>query len=222
MEKEIIKLEMIYSYLEKTDKEIYNEKETILIDGRDNHVFIEKIMANIHRSTRDYYVVDGVKELLEDINDISDKIGPGMEQPPADEPVGKYTLHIDYDNGEHRVISGIYNEADLPENWCEVTSRIIEFLNEQDSLTIMGDYGCPMRTLRENEIRLASVFFGDDDSQIYHYQDTVGVEPGDYVIVPVGKTNKETSAMVYNVGVYKKDETPIPLEKIKSIIRIDD
>lgn len=216
----LIKLELIYRFV---DNEFgYNHFETISINRMEQEVIIEKRVANVIASRREYYVADGVAELLEDIEEICDKVEPGMVEPPENEPTPTYVVNATYDDGTNKQICGVFNKADMPENWKHIVECIKTFLNEENHLALLSDSVCGLEKLASDEIRLASVFFGDDDSQLYHYNDTIGVEPGDYVIVPTGRKNKKTSAMVYSVSIYKKDETPIPLEKIKSIIRIDD
>jgi hypothetical protein len=42
---------------------------------------------------------------------------------------------------------------------------------------------------------------------------------GDFVLVPAGKDNHTTIVEVINVEYFSKDNTPLPVEKTKHIIR---
>ncbi|MPN03258.1 hypothetical protein SDC9_150485 [bioreactor metagenome] len=60
----------------------------------------------------------------------------------------------------------------------------------------------------------------DSWGETYFYRtedDTINV--GDYVIVPVGASNKELRGLVEEIDYYTADNVPFPLEKTKIICR---
>ena len=48
---------------------------------------------------------------------------------------------------------------------------------------------------------------------------TPGAAPGDWVIVPAGAQNRETRVRVEEVEYFREDELPMPLERVKRVLR---
>ena len=65
-----------------------------------------------------------------------------------------------------------------------------------------------------------SISFGEYGDEYHYISDIDIVKTGDFVIVPVGKDNKERVGRVEKVQYYSRWTVPYPINKAKKIIRI--
>ena len=75
------------------------------------------------------------------------------------------------------------------------------------------------RGVRGGEYIYCSVSFQPDGRTYYYRTDDDTLRPGDWVIVPAGAQNRETRVRVEEVEYFREDELPMPLERVKRVLR---
>lgn len=148
--------------------------------------------------------------LLEEINkEAYDIIATPLEK-------RNYTLTVTLRKGGEKKISGNYNKKGLPGNWEDFMEEIFDFISFYGCGEILNPavYGKDY-----NDIILCSVKFKSGNKSYYYISENDDIEVGDFVIVPVGIDNYETTAEVVKIDYFSEGEVPFSLEKIKHIIR---
>ncbi len=64
-----------------------------------------------------------------------------------------------------------------------------------------------------------SVTFDKGSKSYYYLTDDDSIEIGDFVLVPAGKDNHEVVVEVVDVEYFSEENVPLPIERIKQIIR---
>lgn len=172
--------------------------------------------------SRKYYVQDGVENLLDNI-DANELFGEieGNPDDIVENPLETkdYTITVDFQKGEQRVISGTYDKKALPELWGDFANDIWQFMRFYGMGEILDPAVYEKVKRRRNEYIYCSVEFDEGYKSYYYIADDDDISVGDYVIVPVGKDNHHSVAEVVKVEYFADDVVPLPLNKTKHIIR---
>ena len=72
---------------------------------------------------------------------------------------------------------------------------------------------------RKSDIIYCSIEFEEGYKSYCYITDDDTIEPGDRVVVPVGRDNHESVAWVVKVEYYQPENVPLPIEKTKHILR---
>ena len=162
---------------------------------------------------------DAVETLLEDIADITSPASTKRLGQPKNFKCD-YTLDLEYADGEKKHFQGGYNRVELPGNWEDIVDCFRAF-EDQMSGTMALNKRNFLKGLLKDEFIYLSVAFDEYSDQTYYYRTTNdNIVPGDTVIVPVGKNNKESVAYVVRKEIYKQKDVPLPLDKTKEVIRV--
>lgn len=79
---------------------------------------------------------------------------------------------------------------------------------------------CHMDDDDTDEYIFCSVVFGNGDKSYYYLCDDEDIRCGDYVIVPVGRSNREETGRVVKIEIFKGNVAPLPVDSLKYIIEI--
>lgn len=130
-----------------------------------------------------------------------------------------YRLTIDYKKESQYVVEGRFDKHGLPEDFPKLAETISAFLY-YFSVGELFDPQLYRKTHRcQSEYIFCSVRFSEGQKSYYYWTDDDSIGIGDYVVVPAGKNNHEAIVQVVNVAYFDKDETPLPIEHTKKIIR---
>lgn len=170
---------------------------------------------------RQLHVEDGIDSLLDGIYEYA--LDP-IEDKPTDAMVDTrnatdYRVSIVYRRRPERRIAGIYAMDTLPLEWSSIMDDITEFIRFYGMGEILDSaiYGKALR--RQGDMIFVNVQF-DEFGKTYCYStEDEMIREGDRVVVPVGDEGKTTTAVVESVDYLPKEKAPIPLERIKSVIR---
>ena len=78
---------------------------------------------------------------------------------------------------------------------------------------------CAPAACAGGEYIYCSVSFQPEGRTYYYRTDDDTLRPGDWVIVPAGAQNRETRVRVEEVEYFREDELPMPLERVKRVLR---
>ena len=140
----------------------------------------------------------------------------GLDDP---NDVKDYFIIVDYVDGRQRTLSGKFDRQGIPSDW----RWFVIALKQTMEMIVSGDLFNPAvynkGSLGEDDFIYCSIYFPDGGHTYYYRTDDESIREGDFVIVPVGKENKETQGLVHRVEHFHKDEVPYPTEYTKCIIR---
>lgn len=172
--------------------------------------------------SRKYEVEGGIESLLEnfDAEDLFAHI-EGNPDDVIDTPneTKDYTITIEYKKNPSRIITGSYDKNGLPEDFVVFAEAVFDFIRFYGLGEILDPsvYGRAKR--RKSEYIFCSVTFDEGYKSYYYLTDDDSIEIGDFVLVPAGKDNHEAVVEVVNIEYFSEEEVPLPVEKIKRIIR---
>ncbi len=172
--------------------------------------------------TRTYRFESGVERLLENLD--AETLFEHIEGNPDNVFVDpsesrNYTVRVLTKKGKERIIQGTYDKKGLPDDWSAFIGSVLDFLAFYDCGEIMNPsvYGKIRRT--NGDVIYCSVSFDDGYKTYYYTTDDDSIEVGDFVVVPVGKDNREITAKVMKKEYFPTDDVPLSLEQTKHIIR---
>ena len=121
------------------------------------------------------------------------------------------------------MIGSAYEELDslraaLPEDWEEFLDDVCALIAPYGECELF-DSSLRARGVRGGEYIYCSVSFQPDGRTYYYRTDDDTLRPGDWVIVPAGAQNRETRVRVEEVEYFREDELPMPLERVKRVLR---
>lgn len=206
---------------DREDFVIWNYHEKLAVDRESETIEYFRQIAEGCDVCHKYHVSGGVSQLLDNLNaDIFSK----KEGNPTDvyvDPLESrdYQIGIRTRRGKWRKITGTFDKKDLPINWSEFIESLLEFVSFYGMGEMLDErkYGKIRR--RRNELIFCSVTFGEYGNQYWYLADEDIFEPGDFVIVPVGKDNHENIARIESIEYHVKEEAPYPFDKIKHVLR---
>lgn len=175
--------------------------------------------------THTYHLGDGIDCLLDEYD--ADSFLSEIEGNPddaVDDPLdtATYRAEIMFRYSEPRCFSGSYDKKALPKDWHFFMNDVREYLRFYEMGQLMDPriYGRVKR--RSGNYMFVFVTFGESGQEYSYLCDDESVSEGDRVLVPVGKSGKETVATVTKIEYHPADEAPYPIDKIKSVIRAAD
>lgn len=204
------------------DHVTWDYSERLIIDGTTETVeYIANIGSGCRASHR-YEVEEGVNVLLDELrsNDFLRHI-EGNPDDVIDNPneTKDYTITIDYVKSPRRVISGSFDKRGLPDDFAEFADTVREFIEFYNVGEIFNPavYGKSKR--RKSDLIFCSVEFNEGDKTYYYLTDDDAIDIGDSVVVPAGKDNHQAVVKVVDIEYFTEDSAPLPVEKVKRIIR---
>lgn len=195
--------------------------EQLVIDRATQTLELVQNIGNGCQVKRQLHVEGGIDSLLDGIYEYA--LDP-IEDKPADAMVDAriatdYRVSIVYRRRPERRIAGIYAKDTLPLEWSSIMEDITGFIRFYGMGEIFDSsiYGKTLR--RQGDLIFVNVQFDDFDKTYCYLTEDEMIREGDRVVVPVGDEEKTATAIVVSVDYLPKEKAPIPLEKIKSVIR---
>lgn len=229
MEKSIKNLKIVYCLQEyetfegrllENPDELFDITEIIEIDREKCSLVLQSKTASVNRKKCEFQDIYMIGELLDDIGDVEDKFFP-LPAPQSSEKTKKewYDISIEYDDNSKRNIHGYYSRLNLPKNYLSIVEKIEDFIKEELQINIFISKWQYESQLLVPEYYCVGVTF-DYSDKIYYYKTKMRLRVGQYVLVPVNKS--EATAFVESVEILHKDSFPIPFEMVKEVISIID
>jgi len=186
------------------DGEIYNDSVELLLQTTNPDTFFsryklaEKCLSEIERKTRKTILKREYKE------------AKALQNELAIQKTVLTNAFIDraIDAGKSKLLA-----ENIWKYQSQMTEESIAYLAEQ-----VGEIYMPQSNDKEGYI-YCSVAFSEDGKTYYYFTDDESIQIGDRVIVQVGTDYKEATGTVVAVERFDKAEVPLPLEKIKRILR---
>lgn len=122
--------------------------------------------------------------------------------------IGDWEMKITTDTGDEATFNSSYGSPMYYQD--KHLSQIVAEILEIEDLWV---FGCI------EEYAYCSVYYSGCNRPYYYISDDDDIEIGDYVIVPVGASNKETVGKVADISYFYEDDVPFPIEDTKHIIR---
>ena len=141
-----------------------------------------------------------------------------IEQDPSD--IKRYEIIVEFENASPRTISGIFDGNGLPDDYASFMDSLAEFISRYEfGGDLFNKRIYKARKKGRGECIFCSVEFENAYKSYYYLTDDESLAVGDFVVVPVGKNNKEAIAHIVKIEYFNTDEVPIPFNRVKSIIR---
>ncbi|MCD7776369.1 MAG: hypothetical protein LUH54_03230 [Firmicutes bacterium] len=130
-----------------------------------------------------------------------------------------YTITIDYKSGTQKILNGTFDKNGLPNDYECFIDDVQNFMDCHNANEIFDSSIYSKLPRKINELIFCSVIFEDGGKTYYYITEDDSLEVGDVVIVPAGKGNHEAAVRIVGIDHFTRDEAPLPLEKVKRIIR---
>lgn len=196
----------------------YSEKLTI--DRKSETLeYFRKIGTNSDVMWK-YHIGEGTGQLLDSIDvDIFDD-AEGNPPDVLDDPIETKTYRIVVMFADHtdKVITGPFDKKGLPKEWDRFAQTIREYMDFYGGGEILDRRHYEMQRLSPDSVIYLSVTFFESYKRYYYQTNDNHINVGDYVVVPVGEEGKERIVEVRKKEYYKKDDVPMPLEKVKTVL----
>ena len=195
-----------YTWVYAEALEIDRDAQTVTLHRRWNE--------NVEVTTR-YRIAGGVSPLLDECAwYFIDWAGAAA----AEDAPRECEVDIRYANGARRTWRVAYERAALPEDWEEFLDDVCALIAPYGECELF-DPSLRARGVRGGEYIYCSVSFQPEGRTYYYRTDDDTLRPGDWVIVPAGAQNRETRVRVEEVEYFREDELPMPLERVKRVLR---
>lgn len=134
-----------------------------------------------------------------------------------------YKIKARFDSGRIFSQSGFFTKDTLPEIWSGIATLIENLiLKSRVFLEALDQDRIDLPLQRKGEKMYCTVMLHDSQKESTYLCEDESIDYDDVVMVPVGKSDKETEATVVDIQYYKDGQTPFKTEQIKKIIqRID-
>ena len=130
-----------------------------------------------------------------------------------------YTITVEQTNHPPRTIQGTFDRNNLPTSYDYFAQTVASYLHP----FISGDIFSPeiYRQAKHctTDLIFCSVEFDSGIKSYYYLTEDDTIEIGDQVLVPVGRNNHLKVVEVVDKEYFAKSCAPIPIDKVKSIIR---
>lgn len=189
--------------------------DSIVIDRKSQKITLYDTLGTGCKITREYYVEDGVPELLDECEEW---FGELENVNTSSDELPQYELKIINHRGEVVCANGGFNRRELPDCYGEFAERIAEFIS------FYGMYGSLLNPNNYNKGRkgeeyiFCSVSFSKGGKTYYYRTEDESISIGDRVIVPVGADDAEKTVTVENIEYFTEDDLPMPLNRVKMIM----
>lgn len=197
--------------------------ETLEIDRDSASLDIKRTIDDRCKMSFHYEIENEIPSLLDELSE--HEVFQQVKPYPSDvvqftDITQTYTICINYEYGEDRVIQGYFDANGLPVDYEDFANALLYMISFYRFSELLDDSYFNKMNPRVDDLIYCSVSFDDEEDRTYYYiSDDYHVQEGDYVLVPVGEDNEETIAKVERVEYVSEDEVPYPVEKTKHIIR---
>ena len=189
--------------------------ETLSLDREAQAITLQRRWSESVDVTTRYRIAGGVSPLLDAYSwyfwdwTAAEGAGKAPRECEAD---------ILYQSGVRRTWRVPYERAALPEAWEDFLDDVCALIAPYGKFELF-DPSLRARGVRGGEYIYCSVSFQPDGRTYYYRTDDDTLRPGDWVIVPAGAQNRETRVRVEEVEYFREDKLPMPLERVKRVLR---
>lgn len=229
----IERIEVLYKRQSKTENPdrspsthfeyfVWNYSERLLIDRATESLCHEQQIGSHCKITHKYEVVNSVSALL-------DAFDPALffrrrEGNPADAirdslESKDYQIRVSYRSGDDLLLTGSFDQRDLPEDFPEFAEEVLNFMCFCDLGEILDEGNYSKRLRCPGEYIFLSVVFEPGGKCYYYRSNEDNWEVGDVVLVPVRYENRPLPARVEAIEYFSADRAPFPVERTKFVIR---
>ena len=231
-EKRIDRVQVQYSRCSRIGKQnlglpnvkyvFWNHREEIFIDRKSETIRLCSYLEAGNRVTREFHVEELVPEMLDKLT-VLDRAGrfqvtEEKKQPPKGEK-REYKIVLGYEDGEQKVLTGIFDRLGIPEIWEGISEYLREFIRYYEEMEMFNPAVYEVGRKRTGEYIYCSVAFTELGDTYYYLTDDESLKIGDFVVVPAGRKNEEKTVCIQDIEYFQREEVPFPLEKTKKILR---
>lgn len=169
------------------------------------------------------YTINGVIQSLLDRFDattlfahIEGNADDVIETPSA---TSHYTITVDYKKNPQRVVAGTFDKNGLPDDFKVFAEAVLYYMKYYGSGQILDSSIYSKAKRRKSDYILCSVRFDYGYQSYYYLTEDDSIEVGDMIVVPAGRDNHHAVVEVVAINYFGEAELPLPLTKIKYIIR---
>ena len=204
------------------DTVIWEYAEQLVMDRKTQTMEYTQIIGSECKVSHKYEIPGGIGGLFEKFEavdlflNIKDESDDFIEDPNE---ITDYKITVDYRERPQRVIQGRFDKNGLPEDFAYFAETVFSFscFYGVGEIFTPSLYGKQRR--RRDDFIFCSVVFDNGYKSYYYLTDDDSIAVGDSVIVPAGKDNHEAVVEVVNIEYFSQENAPLPVEKIKRIIR---
>lgn len=201
----------------------WNYSESLILNRESETIDIYRKIAAECDVTTKYRIGEGVIDFLDELSGETLFVEMNgddtqIEQDPLESK--KYEITVEFRNAPMRKICGVFDGNGLPDDYAGFADDLADFIS------FYGFFGelfnkriYKYRKKKRGEYIFCSVEFENAYKSYYYLTDDESLQIDDFVVVPVGKNNRETVALIVDIEYFDADEVPMPLDKVKKIIR---
>lgn len=233
MDYTITKITLIYNRTTKIEREeplpngleyiIWNYSERLILDRVSESIdFYRKFGSGCDISTK-YHVEEGVSGFLDEMDGETLFVqmtgdSTQIEQNPLESK--QYEIVVEFMDAPMRKICGVFDGNGLPDDYAGFIDDLDYFISFYGFLgELFNKRIYKYRKKKRGEYIFCSVEFENASKSYYYLTDDESLQIDDFVVVPVGKNNRETVALIVDVEYFNAEEVPMPLDKVKRIVR---
>lgn len=231
-EKRIDRVQVQYSRCSRIGKQnlglpnvkyvFWNHREEIFIDRKSETIRLCSYLEAGNRVTREFHVEELVPEMLDKLT-VLDRAGrfqvtEEKKQLPKGEK-REYKIVLGYEDGEQKVLTGIFDRLGIPEIWEGISEYLREFIRYYEEMEMFNPAVYEVGRKRTGEYIYCSVAFTELGDTYYYLTDDESLKIGDFVVVPAGRKNEEKTVCIQDIEYFQREEVPFPLERTKKILR---
>lgn len=197
--------------------------ESITIDRQTETIEYLRRTAEGYELKNLYYVKDEIGPFLDSIdpiglfgtiNDFDETVSVSEHDNDA-----VYQITVDFAYGDSKTFEGWYDKTGLPSDWDHFIEKLLDFLHSFGEWELFKAKQYNKHRRKKGDYIFLSVIFDEWSKEYYYLTDDDSIEEYDEVLVPVGKNNKEEIVEVVKKEYFAESEVPMPLEKVKKVIR---
>lgn len=215
---------------EKVDGEIfcssvYDNEEFLLINRKNESIYVARALGDNVEINKEYKIKNRIGILLDYVSSLKltqkkdKKSGKKKKVIPSEIDNIKCKITIDYRNLESESLEGDFNIENLPKSWLTFIKLIKSILSYYDEFDIFNIKLAKKVPRHEGDLIYLSVVFKDSYKKYNYITEDDTILEDDYVLVPTGKENIPTKALVIDKNYYNLKNAPYPPEKTKKIIK---
>lgn len=196
--------------------------EHLIVDGTAETLeYIRNITPECTIS-RKYEMVDAISGMLESFD--AEELFSYTKGNPDDvietpNETKDYAITVEYKKKPSLTITGSFDKDGLPEDFAEFAETVFGFIRFYGVGEIISPSIYGKKKRRKSEYIFCSVIFEQGQKSYYYLTDDDSIRIGDIVIVPAGEDNHEAFVKVVNIEYFSEENAPMPVKKIKQIIR---
>ena len=219
---------------QETEEREYSE--TLCIDRKTGILELVQSADAARQISHRYECQSGVEYLLDFLGETKlffSKVESSGEMTENLYPLRKYTVMIEYQKDPPRILTGCFDQDDLPDDYGWFAEIVLDFMNHYGQGDIFNSFiyqttNRPKQVVSDDlesnsrkipDFIYCSVEFEENGKSYYYITDDDTFQIGDYAEVPAGKDNHLAIVKIVKKEYFSEEDAPSPPEKTKRIIR---